>query len=102
MDFEAKLPGGGLGSSCSSLILGEETGGGEALRDTSWGGSVEVMGPLADKKGFDDHGLLAKGPEKACLLFFLVSNGLCVSRGESECPSDKGGGSWVEELLLIG
>jgi len=83
----AKLPGG-LGSSWSSLILGEETRGGDVLGDTlgdeeGWGfaprdsipetcceSSVEEMGPL-DDKGFIDHGLLVIGPEKDCHLFFL-------------------------------
>jgi hypothetical protein len=116
--LEAKLPGG-LGSSWSSLILGEETRGGEALGDTfgdeegwgfgnresipetNWGNSIGEMGPLADKRGFVDPGLLTNGPEKACRLIFLLSEALNVSSWGRETPPAKGGGSGVEVLLML-
>lgn len=109
---------GGLGSSWSSFILGEEARG-EAFGDifgdnegwgigtresnpeTSWGSSAEAMGPLEDKAGFIDIGLLVSGPEKACLLTFLVSDVFSALRCGSESPSAKGGGSRMAALLLL-
>lgn len=88
------IQSGGLGSSWSSVILGEDTGGGEALQDTfvdvdSWEtgtreskplkSSLLVGGPLVDKIG-----LLGMGPEYACLLFRLRSNELCLSSSGNE------------------
>jgi len=77
---------GGLGSSCSSLILGGDRDGGER-RDDAFGdedcgfkscgpdrgcGSSEVeRGPLTGNPGFNERELLLKGPEKACLFIFL-------------------------------
>lgn len=107
-DFGVELDGG-LGSSWSSLILGEDTKVGEAVGDTLgdtlgeegsctvgfWkrdpendpGGSVET--------GFVGHDLLGIGPEKENLLIFLESN------LEIKSPSAKGGGNWVEAVFLL-
>lgn len=113
----AKLPGG-LGSSWSSLILGEDTSGGEALGDTfgdeewgigkretipetSCGNSVDVIGPLEDKAGFVDDALLVNRPEEACLLIFLLSDALTISSCGRGSPSARGGGNRVEVLVLL-
>lgn len=62
-DFTGLLPGG-LGSSWSSLILGEETRGGEALGD-AFGDEGCGTGKRGKPPeiGFTDNGLLVNGPE---------------------------------------
>lgn len=78
------LPGG-LGSSCSSLILGEETGGGEepgdAFGEDGWG--VGKRGKPPDT-GFTDNGLV-NGPEKACLFILSID----------------GRGNWADVVSLL-
>nr|GLL16411.1 hypothetical protein Itr_chr01CG01180 [Ipomoea trifida] len=77
--LEAKEPGG-RGSSCSSLIFGEATSGGDALRemsmdeDSGWDLPAEPIGPLADNEGLLDNGLPDIGPEKESLFAPLTSN----------------------------
>lgn len=94
------LPGG-LGSSWSSLIRGEETRGGEALGDAfgdeGWGTGKRENPP---ETGFTDNGLLVNGPEKACLFIFLVSEALKKSTCGSKSPSAEGRGNWVYEVSL--
>lgn len=95
------LPGG-LGSSCSSLILGEETRGGEAPGDAfgeeGWGIGIRGKPP---EIGFTDNGLLVNGPEKACLFIFLVSETLKISTCGSDWPSVDGRGNWVDVVSLL-
>jgi len=82
LELDAEMVGG-LGSSWSSFILGEDERGGEALGDTfgddddgSWGIDVRKRGPennwaLSTETGLVGQALLTNGPEKACLLIFL-------------------------------
>lgn len=95
------LPGG-LGSSCSSLILGEETRGGEAPGDAfgeeGWGIGNREKPP---ETGFTDNGLLVNGPENACLFIFLWSEALKISTWGSDCPSVDGRGNWADEVSLL-
>jgi len=81
LELEGKLVGG-LGSSWSSLILGEVIRVGEALGDAfgdddgGWGIGAGKRGPenswtLSMETGLVGPGLLVNGPEKACLLIFL-------------------------------
>ena len=104
---------GGLGSSWSSLILGEDIKLGEALGDAfgdvdeGWEIGFRRRGPeykwrRSTETGFVGHGLLVNGPEKAYLLGFFGSEAECESCHENKSPSAKGGGNRVDaELLLL-
>lgn len=100
-DFTGLLPGG-LGSSWSSLILGEETRGGEALGD-AFGDEGCGTGKRGKPPeiGFTDNGLLVNGPEKVCIFIFLVSEALKTSTCGSESPSADGRGNWMDVVSLL-
>ena len=118
--FKVKLEGG-LGSSWSSFILGDDKKG-EAIGDTlggdddddrcgiwlrkrgpenNWGCVTETKGSLADKPGLVDHGFLVNGPEKAYLLTFLVSETTLEFIIRNGSPSTKGGGSPLDTWLVL-
>lgn len=101
-----KWGGGGLGNSCSSLILGDDNRGGEACDELNfdvegwgngrkrgpenWGGMpLKSNGPLEEIRGLFGHGFPVKGPEKACLLAFLASDADDVSSCGDECPDNE-------------
>lgn len=111
---------GGLGSSCSSLILGEDTNGGEELGDTfgeilgdtfggdenNWAVGFRKRGPenncgCSAETALVDHGWDVIGPEKAYLLIFLDSAPAGGSSLEKKSPSARGGGNRVDAVLLL-
>lgn len=111
---------GGLGSSCSSLIFGEDTNGGEALGDTfgdilgdtfggddnNWAVGFCKRGPenncgCSAETGLVDHGRDVRGPEKAYLLNFLDSEAASGSSLENKSPSARGGDNRVDAVLLL-
>lgn len=104
---------GGLGSSWSSLILGEDVRGGEDIGDTfggdesGWEIGFRKIGPEYNKWGCSDGadwlgcGLLFNGPENACLLNFLEPGAPRGSILANKSPSAKGGGSNGDVALLL-
>jgi hypothetical protein len=106
-DLEVELAGG-LGSSWSSLILGEDIKVGEVLGDVdgTWDIGFRRRGPeykwgLPTETGLVDHGLLVNGPEKAYLLSFLGSEAASIYCCENKTLSAEGGCSQADALLLL-